>query len=202
MCADQLHGHWCSWKLLCNEKYCVIWYVVESYKYVNGFLNWIVAFAFDAPLTNLHNLLRIAYSYNIRCVMLSHEGIVTFKNHISYTIKECIIICKNMIKSVRTVNFVLIDYNAPDLWRLRCCSYFRLLFGNSHCCFIHDDVIKWKPFPRYSPFVRGIRRWPVNSPHKGQWHGALMFSLICAWINSWVNNREAGDAMALIMTSL
>ena len=34
---------------------------------------------------------------------------------------------------------------------------------------------------------------PVNSPHKGQWRGALMFSLISAWINSWVNNREAGD---------
>ena len=34
---------------------------------------------------------------------------------------------------------------------------------------------------------------PVNSPHKGQWRGALMFSLICAWINRWVNNREAGD---------
>ena len=33
----------------------------------------------------------------------------------------------------------------------------------------------------------------VNSPHKGQWRGALMFSLICAWINGWVNNREAGD---------
>ena len=33
---------------------------------------------------------------------------------------------------------------------------------------------------------------PVNSPHKGQWRGALMFSLICAWINDWVNNREAG----------
>ena len=32
-----------------------------------------------------------------------------------------------------------------------------------------------------------------NSPHKGQWRRALMFSLICAWINSWVNNREAGD---------
>ena len=32
----------------------------------------------------------------------------------------------------------------------------------------------------------------VNSPHKGQWRGALMFSLICAWINGWVNNREAG----------
>ena len=34
---------------------------------------------------------------------------------------------------------------------------------------------------------------PVNSPHKGQWRGALMFYLICAWINGWVNNREAGD---------
>ena len=34
---------------------------------------------------------------------------------------------------------------------------------------------------------------PVNSPHKGQWRGALMFSLICAWINDWVNNRQAGD---------
>ena len=57
----------------------------------------------------------------------------------------------------------------------------------------HDDVIKWKHFPRYWPFVRGIHRSPVNSPHKGQWRGALMFSLICAWINGWVNNREAGD---------
>ena len=34
---------------------------------------------------------------------------------------------------------------------------------------------------------------PVNSPHKGQWRGALMFSLICAWINDWINNRETGD---------
>ena len=33
----------------------------------------------------------------------------------------------------------------------------------------------------------------VNSPHKGQWRGALMFTLICAGINDWVNNREAGD---------
>ena len=32
-----------------------------------------------------------------------------------------------------------------------------------------------------------------NSPHKGQWRGALMFSLICVWINGWVNNRETGD---------
>ena len=57
----------------------------------------------------------------------------------------------------------------------------------------HDDVIKWKHFPHYWPFVRGIHRSPVNSPHKGQWRGALMFTLICARINGWVNNCEAGD---------
>ena len=40
---------------------------------------------------------------------------------------------------------------------------------------IHDDVIKWKHFPRYWPFVRGIHRSPVNSQHKGQWRGLWYF---------------------------
>ena len=57
----------------------------------------------------------------------------------------------------------------------------------------HDDVIKWKHFPRHRPFVRGIHQSPVNSPHKGQWRGTLMFSLICARVNCWVKYREAGD---------
>ena len=57
----------------------------------------------------------------------------------------------------------------------------------------HYDVIKWKHFPRNWQFVRGIHRSPVNFPHKGQLRGALMYSLICVWINGWVNNREAGD---------
>ena len=65
--------------------------------------------------------------------------------------------------------------------------------GNDKLLQVHDDIIKWKHFPHYWPFVRGIHRWSVNSPHKGQWSGALMFSLICAWINGWVNNCEAGD---------
>ena len=43
-------------------------------------------------------------------------------------------------------------------------------------------------FPRYCPFLRGIHRSPVNSPHTGQWRTALIFSLIYAWINGWVNN--------------
>ena len=55
----------------------------------------------------------------------------------------------------------------------------------------HDDVIKRKHFAPYWPYVRGIHQWPVNSPHKGQWRGALMDSLICAWINGWTNKHEA-----------
>ena len=57
----------------------------------------------------------------------------------------------------------------------------------------HDDVIKWNHFPPYWPFGPGIHLSPVNSPHKGQWRGSLMFSLICAWTHGWVNNREAVD---------
>ena len=45
-----------------------------------------------------------------------------------------------------------------------------------------DDVIIWKYFPRYWPFMRGFHRSTVNSPHKGYWRRALMFSLICAEI--------------------
>ena len=58
---------------------------------------------------------------------------------------------------------------------------------------LHEDVVKWKHFPHYCPFVRGIHRSPFDSPHKGQWRGALMFSLICAWTNGFANNRYASD---------
>ena len=40
-------------------------------------------------------------------------------------------------------------------------------------------------FPGHWPFVRGIHRWPVDSPHKGQWRRALVFYLISAWTNVW-----------------
>ena len=71
--------------------------------------------------------------------------------------------------------------------------FYRLFGGESSTEPQHDDVIKWKHFPHYWPFVRGIPRSPVNSPHKGQWRGALMFTLIWARINGWINNREAGN---------
>ena len=68
-----------------------------------------------------------------------------------------------------------------------------------------DDVIKWKHFPRYWSFVRGIHRSPVNSPHKGQWRGALMFFLWSAseqTVEQTIETPVIWDAIALIMTSL
>ena len=43
-------------------------------------------------------------------------------------------------------------------------------------------------------FCAGNSPVPVNSPHKGQWLGALMFPLICAWVHGCANNREADDS--------
>ena len=80
-----------------------------------------------------------------------------------------------------------LEYNAA-LWPVHGLTRPTVLKGD---LFVHD-VFKWKHLPRYWPFVWAIHRSLVNSPHKGQWRGALMFSLIGAWINGWANNREAG----------
>ena len=73
------------------------------------------------------------------------------------------------------------------------CAWKNLLANNWSGNFSAPDVIKWKQFPRYWPFLRGIYLSPVNSLQKGQSRSALIFSLIYSWINGWVSNREAGD---------
>ena len=75
-----------------------------------------------------------------------------------------------------------------EMWQNSCLG--------THCAIVlfhHDDIIKWKHFPHYWPFVRGIRQSSMNPPHKGQWCRALMFSLIYAWTNGLVNNRDTSD---------
>ena len=97
-----------------------------------------------------------------------------------YFVQKCILSNKSLVKF--KFKFTHLHPN-PNL------SLVFLIRFSAH----HDDGIKWKHFPYYWPFVRGIHWSSVNSPHKGQWRGVLMFSLICAWINGWVNNGEAGD---------
>ena len=82
--------------------------------------------------------------------------------------------------------------NKPSI--LTPCRQHWLKLNNRQVCAARSKVvIKLKHNPRYRPFVRGIHRSPVDSPHKGQWRGVLMFSLVCAWINGWANNQDAGD---------
>ena len=84
-------------------------------------------------------------------------------------------------------------YSIADHWILLAVVSQLMIICSRPIPKVHHAVIKWKHFPRYWPFVWGIHRSPVNSPRKGQWRGALMFSLIYAWMNGWVRNREAGD---------
>ena len=93
---------------------------------------------------------------------------------------------------LRRIKSSQLDCLRNSLFNLTAKQMSKLRFSGPHKG-PHDYVIKWKHFPRYWPFVRGIHRSPVNSPLKDQWRRALMFSLICACINGWVNNRETGN---------
>ena len=68
--------------------------------------------------------------------------------------------------------------NISNAWFV---EYFMMTSSNGYICRVTDPLCGEIPGPRRIP------------PHKGQWRGALMVSLICAWINALVNNGEAGD---------
>ena len=94
--------------------------------------------------------------------------------------------------------------NADDRWHTMLSAFYETQthiyatspaltnWKNQHCAlsekYFHTCILDC-----YWPFVQENNRSLVNSLHKGQWRGALIFSLICAWINAWVNNCEAGD---------
>ena len=120
-------------------------------------------------------------------------------------------ICTKILPSyIFTTNYILTWYDTytsplvPMSFRTLQCRWFVVLLRNSNkvclvnvCATVSTFWPWWrhqmKTFSALRAIVRGIHRSPVNSPHKGQWRGDLMFSFICVWINDWVNNREAGD---------
>ena len=71
----------------------------------------------------------------------------------------------------------------------------------------HEAYVKSLQWPESKWWRHQMETFPVTGrfPHKGQWRGTLMFSLICVWTNGWANNRNAGDfwdAIVHIMASL
>ena len=91
--------------------------------------------------------------------------------------------------------------SAPISWdtaNLACMHAIRSAAKTLACMIaIHLQLTWWRhqmeTFSALLAIFAGNSPTSVNSTNKGQWRGALMFSLICVWINGWVNNREAGD---------
>ena len=73
------------------------------------------------------------------------------------------------------------------------CTGTRLNWGGKH-----DHAIKRKHFLCNWPFVRENHRSTMDSPHKGQWRRALMFSLMCAWTKDWRNSEVTVTADAVM----
>ena len=68
-------------------------------------------------------------------------------------------------------------------------SWINILCINSN--FSHYDVIKWKIFHVTGLLCREFTGHRWIPPHKGQWHRALMFSLICT-LNKWLSKQSWG----------
>ena len=100
------------------------------------------------------------------------------------------------------------------IWFLICLilhRFFRTIYLPWLSCSATPSTGDWKLLAATSPETKYIMMTSSNgsifrvtcplcgefighrSPHKGQWRGVLMFSLRCAWINCWANNRDAGD---------
>ena len=62
--------------------------------------------------------------------------------------------------------------------------------GDVQCIWCRHQM---ETFSALLAFCAGSSPVTGEFPAQGQWSGAVMFSLICAWINSWVNNRKADD---------
>ena len=116
------------------------------------------------------------------CIIQQREWEVTTPKYV-HKLNQLPIFCPNYGIPLGVGTHCCRKYDVPSTYQTLCTQF--------PLC--QDDVIKLKYFPRYWPFVQGIHRSPTNSPHRGQWRGALMFTLICDRINGWVNTGEAGD---------
>ena len=90
------------------------------------------------------------------------------KNHVQNWFRERLIYFWNLFDSVTLLKkFSEVDnitdcFTESTAWLLMIWWWQRTGHGNNHWKQrVHDDVIKWKHFPRNWPFVRGIHRSPA-----------------------------------------
>ena len=131
----------------------------------------------------------LRWAYKSPSMLITVRLLVLVKASICQAKRHCLAnACPDLCGHVTIINIHLLYHWCWPNTRAPLISATRRL-----CVVSHDDVIKWKHFSRYGPFVQGIHWSTVNSPHKDQWRRNLRFSLICARINSWVNNGGGGD---------
>ena len=89
------------------------------------------------------------------------------------------------------------QWESSFLWKLRC-HWLKFLRSVAKMLVIQGPVPSWTRWRhRMKTVSASLALCAGNSsvtgefPHKGQWRGALIFSLICPWISGWANNREA-----------
>ena len=139
------------------------------------------------PMLEYHNLTlrnRFQWNFNSNLYISMHEN--AFEN----------VICK-LDTFCRSLNLRCLIYvtNNPNIRSdiLNINVVIWLHYDSQHVFLAADMMKSSKHFLHYWPFVREIHLSLVNSPHKAQLHGALKFSLICAWTNGSVNNHNTGD---------
>ena len=96
-------------------------------------------------------------AFHIKSISTSSETIVEVRrstDRLIFTIGISVRASGSLINSVSDIHVVAAIY-----WD-------EISKGQVAFCviFSHVDVIKWKYFPRYWPFVRGIHRWPSQRP--------------------------------------
>ena len=105
--------------------------------------------------------------------------------------------------------YVLLQYTPWNVQIMLLCfdsfvSHYEFFTGSYFICIHHDEIIKWKHFPRYRSFVRRVIRSPLDSPHKGQWGGALIFLWSAAEqpVEKSIETPVIWYAIAIIIKSL
>ena len=100
------------------------------------------------------------WNYTITVTSQEHHGVTNHRQ------VDCLLATKKTSNS-RSAEPVWGKPNGVHWIPLKCILSERDKLRKAFTChYVHDDVIKWKHFPRYWPFVRGIHRSPVNSQHK------------------------------------
>ena len=106
----------------------------------------------------------------------------------------CACLCSPMVHWENIFYLVVMITRSRMTEKLVMCSRLKSYRSVFYSCKIQILKEPWVIFGTQNLCCCCVPKEMVHTrSHKGQWRGALMFSLIYAWINGWTNNPEIGD---------